>query len=58
MIKPAVMTSSQTNPAKSSKTGAGAVDETIEFGGVKFAPGNWIYCDENGVLLAPHALDG
>ena len=45
-----------TNPAKSSKTGAGAIDEPVAFGGVEFNPGEWIYCDENGVLVAPHEL--
>ena len=45
-----------TNPAKSSKTGAGAVDQPVAFGGVDFRPGEWIYCDENGILVAPHEL--
>lgn len=45
-----------TNPAKSIKKGEGAVDVVIEFGGVRFEPGHWIYCDENGVLTAPEAL--
>lgn len=45
-----------TNPAKSSKTGEGAVDEPVEFGGVRFEPGQWVYCDEDGVLVAPREL--
>lgn len=44
------------NPAKSSKEGAGAVDEPVEFGGVTFTPGEWIYCDEDGILVAPQSL--
>jgi len=44
------------NPAKSVKKGQGAVDVVVEFGGVCFEPGHWIYCDENGVLIAPEAL--
>jgi regulator of ribonuclease activity A len=44
------------NPAKSIKKGEGAVDVVVSFGGISFAPGNWIYCDENGVLVAPKAL--
>jgi regulator of ribonuclease activity A len=44
------------NPAKSIKRGEGSVDITVEFGGIKFEPGHWIYCDENGVLVAPKAL--
>jgi regulator of ribonuclease activity A len=44
------------NPAKSIKRGEGSVDTAVEFGGVKFEPGHYIYCDENGVLVAPQAL--
>ncbi len=44
------------NPAKSRKQGAGAVDEPVEFGGLTFRPGEWIYCDEDGVLVSPVAL--
>ena len=45
------------NPAKSTKTGAGAVDVPVEFGGVRFEPGQWVYCDEDGILVAPADLD-
>ena len=45
-----------TNPRKSSKTGAGEVDVPVEFGGVRFEPGQWVYCDEDGVLVAPREL--
>jgi regulator of ribonuclease activity A len=44
------------NPAKSVKRGQGAVDVVLHFGGARFEPGHWIYCDENGVLVAPKAL--
>ncbi len=44
------------NPAKSVKRGQGAVDVMLHFGGTRFEPGHWIYCDENGVLVAPKAL--
>ncbi len=44
------------NPAKSSKAGKGAIDEPVEFGGVTFHPGAWIYCDEDGILVAPETL--
>ena len=44
------------NPAKSSKNGQGAVDEPVAFGGVTFTPGEWIYCDEDGILVAPQPL--
>lgn len=41
------------NPAKSSKEGKGDVDVPVEFGGVRFEPGQWVYCDEDGVLVSP-----
>lgn len=44
------------NPAKSSKAGSGSVDEPVEFGGVTFRPGAWVYCDEDGVLVSPVEL--
>ena len=44
------------NPAKSSKAGAGAVDEPVEFGGVTFSPGDWVYCDEDGILVSPQPI--
>jgi len=45
-----------TNPAKSIKRGQGAVDVVLHFGGARFEPGHFIYCDDNGVLIAPKAL--
>ena len=44
------------NPLKSSKLGEGTVDVAVEFGGVRFEPGQWIYCDEDGLVVAPHEL--
>jgi len=44
------------NPAKSIKKGEGTVDVMLHFGGARFEPGHWIYCDENGVLIAPKAI--
>ena len=32
------------------------VDELVEFGGVRFEPGAWVYSDEDGVLVAPNEL--
>ena len=45
-----------TVPIKSAKAGAGTVDEVLAFGGATFTPGHWIYCDEDGVLVAPRKL--
>lgn len=39
------------NPAKSSKTGAGELDVTVEIDGVVFEPGAIVWCDEDGVLV-------
>jgi regulator of ribonuclease activity A len=44
-------------PARSAKNGDGEVDVAVEFGGARFKPGHWIYCDEDGVLVSPHELD-
>ena len=46
-----------TNPAKSSKTGAGEIDVSVEFGGVCFEPGHWAYCDEDGVLISAKEIE-
>jgi len=42
----------------SGKKGEGNIDSPIEFGGVSFAPGQWIYSDEDGIAIAPHELSG
>lgn len=39
------------NPAKSTKTGAGEVDVDVEIGGVTFRPGATVWCDEDGILV-------
>lgn len=44
-----------TNPRKSSKAGAGAVDVPVGFGGVSFTPGDTLYSDEDGVVVLPAA---
>ena len=44
------------NPAKSEKKGEGKTDVSVEFGGAKFQPGDWVYCDEDGVLVSPREL--
>ncbi|MCU1481378.1 MAG: S-adenosylmethionine--2-demethylmenaquinone methyltransferase [Subtercola sp.] len=39
------------NPRKSSKSGAGDVDEILLVDGVTFRPGATIFCDEDGILV-------
>lgn len=38
------------NPAKSTKTGAGEMDVPVTIAGVTFKPGNTVWCDEDGIL--------
>jgi regulator of ribonuclease activity A len=45
-----------TNPCKSAKHGAGALDIPVSFGGVEFRPGQWLYSDEDGILLSEQPL--
>ena len=45
-----------THPLKSVKKGAGDRNIDITFGGVTFKPGEWIYADEDGVVVSPTAL--
>lgn len=44
------------NPWKSGKTGAGIVDVPVRFGGATFRSGDWVYADEDGLLVSPQAL--
>ena len=40
-----------TTPRKSRKEGTGRVDVPVGFGGVVFVPGDWVFSDEDGVLV-------
>jgi regulator of ribonuclease activity A len=40
-----------TNPRKSAKQGKGECDVAVEFGGVRFAPGEYLYSDEDGLVV-------
>jgi len=44
------------NPWKSKKDGVGQVDVPVSFGSVEFAPGSWVYSDEDGILVSPRKL--
>lgn len=41
-----------TNPKKSVKRGEGQQNLQLSFGDVTFTPGEWLYADEDGVLLS------
>ena len=43
-------------PRKSERRGEGQRDIPVTFAGVRFAPGDHIYCDEDGILVADRAL--
>ena len=44
------------NPWKSGKKGLGEVDVPVAFGGVEFRPGEWVYSDEDGILVSHRKL--
>lgn len=46
-----------THPRKSLRRGEGQRDIPVTFAGVRFAPGDQVYCDEDGILVADRALD-
>lgn len=45
-----------TCPIKTDKRGEGQRDLPVRLAGVTFRPGDWIYADEDGVILARRAL--
>lgn len=45
-----------THPLKSVKKGAGDRNIHVTFGGVTFKPDEWLYADEDGVIVASSAL--
>jgi regulator of ribonuclease activity A len=45
-----------TNPRRGEKRGTGETDVAVEFGGVKFTPGHWLYSDDDGILVAEQPL--
>ena len=45
-----------TNPMKSVKRGVGVAGEVVTFGGVSFFPGEYIYADNNGVIVSTKKL--
>jgi regulator of ribonuclease activity A len=44
------------HPLKSIKRGVGEADRVVHFAGVSFVPGQYVYADNNGIIVAPTAL--
>lgn len=44
------------NPLRSVKRSTGVVNEAVNFGGVNFTPGHYVYADNNGVIVSAEAL--
>ncbi|PKO33247.1 MAG: ribonuclease activity regulator protein RraA [Betaproteobacteria bacterium HGW-Betaproteobacteria-7] len=45
-----------THPQKSIKKGVGDRNIAVTFGGVTFTPGEWLYADEDGILVSAKPL--
>ena len=45
-----------THPLKTLKKNVGEADITVSFGNVDFVPGEWIYADEDGVIVCKQPI--
>ena len=45
-----------THPQRSARDGVGKRDVTVQIAGVAVRPGDWVYADVDGVLVARHKL--
>jgi len=45
-----------THPRKTEKRGIGDLNIPVTFGGITFVPGQYVYADNNGVIIAPIRL--
>jgi regulator of ribonuclease activity A len=45
-----------THPVKTDKRGEGQRDIVVRFAGVTFHPGDWLYADEDGIVVARRQL--
>ena len=44
------------NPLRSTKTGSGQRDVPVSFGGMIFRPNDWLYSDEDGIVVSDERL--
>lgn len=47
-----------THPMKTIKRNVGEADIPVTFGGVTFTPGEWLYADDDGVIVSSGPLHG
>jgi regulator of ribonuclease activity A len=45
-----------THPMKTDKKGIGETQVSVSFGGVRFKPGDYVYADNNGIVVSSQAL--
>lgn len=45
-----------THPMKTVKRNVGETEITVSFGGVSFVPGEWLYADDDGVIVSSSPL--
>ena len=45
-----------TCPLKTEKRGEGQRDLAVRFAGVRWQPGDWVYADEDGIVVARRPL--
>jgi len=45
-----------TNPLKTDKKGIGDLNIPVSFGGVTFKPGEYVYADNNGIIVSSKPL--
>lgn len=46
-----------THPMKTDKRGLGDLNVDVSFAGQTIRPGNWVYCDNNGILISETELE-
>jgi regulator of ribonuclease activity A len=44
------------HPLKTDKRGLGDLNVVVSFGGVTFRPGEYVYADNNGIIVSPSPL--
>ncbi|MBS0662725.1 MAG: ribonuclease E activity regulator RraA [Verrucomicrobia bacterium] len=47
-----------TNPRKSAKLGTGTIDVPVAFGDVTVRPADWVYADDDGIVVSARPLHG